>query len=405
MKSKRILLVTACAAFAVMLGLSATATVADDSVIGPKNSHAETQQRLFARINLAPAWEITKGSPDILVGMIDNGYDFFHPDLKGQLLPGYYFAGGFHTEFYEGIAHGTLVSSIIVAKDDQQGMTGLAPECRVLTASQGMLEHKLLKLQQELFRNHPKATLADWQKEIVKHIDVLRDFGEGWVSYQLLGAAEAIHYLVDHGARLINISGAIERSLCPSDDVWMKVEEAFAYAASKDVVIVLAAGNNAAKWEGYPGNAKTVIVVGASLLDDSRWEQEQDLMGTKIKQGSNYGSRLTLMAPIENLLTCVPHDPRCYDITDGPMGPAKVPFDGILKVHANGATSSAAPIISSLVALMLSANPELDAKTVVELLKRSCDDLGTPGYDIYTGYGRVNFGKTLKLVQQEMQNK
>jgi subtilisin family serine protease len=98
------------------------------------------QQALFDRINVAEAWKVTKGDPKVLIGVIDNGFDFFHPDLKGQLIPGYYFPGAYHTECYENIAHGTLVSSIMVAKGDSpDAMAGLAPRCRVLTASQGTL--------------------------------------------------------------------------------------------------------------------------------------------------------------------------------------------------------------------------------------------------------------------------
>ena len=167
------------------------------------------------------------------------------PSLKGNIIPGYYFAGGFHTEFYAGIAHGTMISSIIVAKDDNVGMVGLAPHCKVLTASQGMIEHALVKMQRQYFNDHPKATFVEWQEQMRKQQDVLVKFGQEWVRYQLLGAAEAIHYLVDHGARVINFSGAVERRLCQDAAVWEKVEEAFAYAAKNNVLIVLAAGNNA----------------------------------------------------------------------------------------------------------------------------------------------------------------
>ncbi len=381
---------------ALLLGLSTAAEAADDKTAQNEKAHDGDQQRLFDRINVLEAWEITKGDPKVLVGVIDNGYDFFHPDLKGQLIPGYYYAGGFHTEFFEGNAHGTLVSSIIVAKDDNAGMAGLAPHCKVLTASQGMLEHTLVKMQREYFPDHPKAKFAEWQEQIRKHQDVLVKFGQEWVRYQLLGAAEAIRYLVDHGARVINFSSAVERNLCQDAELWKKVEDAFAYAAEKDVVIVLAAGNTAAKWEGYPGKADSMLVIGASLLDDTRWEQELEMRGTKIKQGSNYGNRLSVMAPVDNLMICAPHDARWYNVNDGPMGPTNVPFSGTHQVRPNGATSSAAPIVSSLVALVLSVNPDLDAKSIVKIIKQGCDDIGEQGYDIYTGYGRVNFGKTLR---------
>jgi subtilisin family serine protease len=52
------------------------------------------QQALFERINVAEAWKVTKGDPKVLVGVIDSGFDFFHPDLKGQLIPGWYYPGG-----------------------------------------------------------------------------------------------------------------------------------------------------------------------------------------------------------------------------------------------------------------------------------------------------------------------
>jgi hypothetical protein len=63
------------------------------------------QQALFERLNVAEAWKITKGNPKVLVGVIDSGFDFFHPDLKGQLIPGFYHPGGYHAEFYENVPY------------------------------------------------------------------------------------------------------------------------------------------------------------------------------------------------------------------------------------------------------------------------------------------------------------
>jgi subtilisin family serine protease len=335
------------------------------------------QQPLFDRLNVAEAWKITRGDPKVLVGVIDNGFDFFHPDLKGQLIPGFYYPGGFHTEFYENVAHGTLVASLIVAREkNAKGMVGLAPRCRVLTASQGMIEHTLLKMQTKFFKEHPKATLADLQKEMMKHPETLKKFGQDWVHFQVDGAADAIRYLVNHKVRVINISGGLKRSLCPSAEKWKRLEDAFSYAAEKGVVIVLAAGNNAARWEDYPGSPDTVIVAGATRLNDTRWEQEDIFHGTKIKQGSNFGKRLTVMAPVEKLVVCSPHEQRFYSCDDGPMGPTKLPFKGAHEVLPIGATSSAAPIVTSLVALIYSVRPELDARSVVEIVRQGCDDIG-----------------------------
>lgn len=356
------------------------------------------QQALFERINLAGAWKITKGDPKILVGVIDNGFDYFHPDLLEQVLPGYYSAGGYHSEMYQNMSHGTLVASLIVARGQgNDSMSGLAPRCKALTASQGTLDHKLIKFQHKFFRQNPEATMQDFQKELLNSAAALRSWGVEWSNYQAEGAATAVRYLTDHGVRVINFSYLLRRSLIPNADMWKKLEESFAYAACKNVVIVIGAGNDGALTDDYPGDAKTVIVAGATLLDDKRWETDMEIRGMKIKQGSNFGKRLTCMAPVEDLLVCTPHERRMYEVQDGPYGAIKEEFKGIHDVLKVGATSSATPIVSSLAALVVSARPDLDAPTVVDLIKKGCDDLGEPGFDIHTGYGRINFAKTVQL--------
>ncbi|WP_064602363.1 S8 family serine peptidase [Photobacterium sp. J15] len=42
-------------------------------------------------INMPKAWDITTGSPDVVVAVIDTGVRFDHPDLMNNLLPGYDF--------------------------------------------------------------------------------------------------------------------------------------------------------------------------------------------------------------------------------------------------------------------------------------------------------------------------
>jgi subtilisin family serine protease len=402
MQRHRITRVVRCAqaVLSATLLLCAAASADEPSDVKKEFRFAEQQQALFDRLNISEAWAITKGDPKVLVGVIDNGFDFFHPDLKGQLNPGFYYPGGYHSEFYEGIAHGTIDCSLIVARDNNPaGMVGLAPACRVLTASQGMLEHTLLKIQQKFFQDHPEASYADFQKEFIARAAELSKFGQDWALYQVSNAADAIRYLVDHGVKVINFSGGLRKGLCPSAEVWQKLEDAFTYAADKGVIIVVSAGNDATRCEDYPGNSDAVIVVGATRLDDTRWEQQVEFKRTKVKQGSSFGKRLTVMAPVEKLVVCVPHEQRFYSSDDGPMGATTVEFEGNHKILPIGATSSAAPIVTSLVALIHSIRPDLGAKVVVEIVKQGCDDIGDPGYDIYTGYGRVNFGKTLKLAR------
>ena len=77
--------------------------------------------------------------------------------------------------------------------------------------------------------------------------------------------------------------------------------------------------------------------------------------------------------------------------------PTELKFEAMYEVVPSGATSSAAPIVTSLVALVYSVRPDLDAENVVDIIKGGCDDIGDKGFDIYTGYGRVNFGETIEI--------
>jgi subtilisin family serine protease len=352
------------ASLVVAVGALSWSVRAEDSA--PAKAVPDPRQKaFFEKLQVEEAWRVTQGDPKVVVGVIDNGFDFFHPDLKGQVEPGYYYSGGYHPEEYTNLGHGTMVASLIVARGRGEGsMSGLAPRCKVLAACQGTLENKPFKIQQDFFREHPKATMEELQKEFLKHGPALAEWGKSWANYQAVGASEAIRYLADHGVRVINVSSALRRSL-ESEEAWKKLEESFAYAASKNVVIVLGAGNDAARTEDYPGDHTTVIVAGATLLNDKRWEVEFDLRGTKVKQGSNFGKRLTCMAPMEDLLVCAPHEKRMYQAADGPFGPTKLEFKGAHELRKTGATSSAAPIVSALTGLVVSARPDLDAATVV----------------------------------------
>jgi subtilisin family serine protease len=67
-----------------------------------------------------------------------------------------------------------------------------------------------------------------------------------------------------------------------------------------------------------------------------------------------------------------------------------------------GGTSSAAPGVAGVVALMLSANPDLSVKQVRQILKNTADKIDISkgryrqGHSIYYGYGRVNAEKAVK---------
>ena len=71
-----------------------------------------------------------------------------------------------------------------------------------------------------------------------------------------------------------------------------------------------------------------------------------------------------------------------------------------------GGTSSATPLAAGVCALMLTANPNLTLSQVKNVLRQSCDKIGSPqdydfnGHSNYIGFGRIN---ALKAVQMAVQ--
>jgi subtilisin family serine protease len=342
---------------------------------------ADSQRPYFDLMHVADAWAVTRGSPDCIVGVIDTGFDFFHPALKNNLSPGWFAPDVYHTTCAGMIAHGTLVASIIGGRNTEDGgMVGLAPDCPLLAASIGMPEHKLLLLQRQVMEANPNASADDLRAAMAEHQDELRDFGRNWIGYVTRTTAGAIDYLVERKARVINISAFLPRATLERyPEAAAQLYEAFDRAIEADVVIVIGAGNNAEETLSYPGAAETVLVAGATLLSDERWAETVHAMGMDVKQGSNYGPRLSVMAPTQNLLRAMPHYTASYEVAP------------------NGATSSAAPIVASLAALIRSARPDLPARDVIRIVKQGAVDIGDPGEDPMTGSGRVDFAASLRL--------
>lgn len=166
--------------------------------------------------------------------------------------------------------------------------------------------------------------------------------------------AKGITYATDHGARVINISIA-----GPSSS--STLQNAVDYAWNKGVVVIAAAANKSTSTPYYPAACNNVIAVSATTSSDT------------IASFSNYGSWIDISAPGASIKTT---------INGGSYG------------TGNG-TSFASPITAGLAALILSVNPALTNAEVVAIMTSNADDLGSPGFDISYGYGRINVYKSV----------
>jgi cell wall-associated protease len=184
-------------------------------------------------------------------------------------------------------------------------------------------------------------------------------------------AAKAIRYAADNGARVINWSGFVDDT---RPEKLAILREAIEYAASKSVLLVVAAGN-AAKDIDLPENCLFPQCFDvANILRvaevDFRGRLYRVEPGSKLVGGSNYGEKRVEIAAIG------------MNYTTDTKG-------GIGTYALTGATSNAAPVVSGVAALMLSVNPKLTAIQLKNLLMRSATKLPDLEGKIASG-GMVN---------------
>ncbi len=217
--------------------------------------------------------------------------------------------------------HGTHVSGIAMAtRDNGKGMNGVAQNVKLLTV-----------------RAVPDGD--EYDKDV----------------------ALAIRYAVDNGAKVINMS--FGKSYSPNTE-W--VYEAIKYAASKDVLLVHAAGNdhkNIDKSDNFPTDAPNKIVEitdNVITIGSMTRNYNEDL----VSSFSNYGKlNVDLFAPGSEIYSTIPKSQ--YKILQG--------------------TSMASPEVAGVAALVRSYFPELSASQVKHILMNSGTkvdlDVKLPGGD------------------------
>lgn len=159
-------------------------------------------------------------------------------------------------------------------------------------------------------------------------VKVLDDQGSG--SYSAI--ANGIYYAVDNGADVINLSLGGGRS----NDTLQKAIE---YASSKGVIVVMAAGNDGGSQPAYPARYAKNYGLAVGAVD-----QNKNLADFSNRAGADQLAYVT--APGVNVYSTLP-------------GNEYASYSG---------TSMATPHVAGVVALMLSANPNLSDAQVRQIL-------------------------------------
>lgn len=271
------------------------------------------------------AWKLTKGA-GVKVAVIDTGIDSSHPDLVGAVIQ----AADVSTAqkvieqkvSQDFSFHGTMVASLLAGRghDKDSGVIGVAPESQIIS--------------------------------VAMRFDVQQPNTDEQV-------AAGIHYAVDAGAKVINLS--LTRNSKDWPALW---DEAFQYAFDNDVVVVAAAGNRASGTDqvGAPATIPGVLVVAGV-----------DKNANISNQASTDGLTIGVAAPATDLVSAYPGGD--YKIWSG--------------------TSGAAPIVSGLVALVRAKYPQLDANNVINRVIATATKMTDEPYSTQFGYGLIDPQKAL----------
>jgi subtilisin family serine protease len=166
--------------------------------------------------------------------------------------------------------------------------------------------------------------------------------------------ANGIVYAVDVNADLINMSLQYFTGT-------QLLHDAVLYAHEQGVPMVAATGNQGNASVAFPARWNEVIAVGATNNTDARWT------------GSNYGPEIDVMAAGVSLWS----------------------LDGVSGYKFWTGTSFSVPQVSGVISLMLAVDPSLDAQAIQDILQQTADDLQAPGFDNFTGWGRINAHQAL----------
>ncbi|MEU4802713.1 S8 family serine peptidase [Actinosynnema sp. NPDC023587] len=329
-------------------------------------------------IRAAEAHAISKGSRDVVVGVLDSGIDPTHPDLVGALDPA--LSAGCTTGVADPApgawspttsAHGTHVAGTIAAAEDGSGTTGVAPGVRIAS------------------------------------VKVVDDAGFIYPEYAVCG----FMWAATHAMTVTNNSYFIDpwvftcQNKAGQSVVYEAVRRAVDYATGRGVLTVAASGNGAADLtkpgtdaqsptNAAPEDVKPRPVDNTCLVLPAQLPKVVGVSSvgvSKLKAGySSYGlGAVDVTAPGGDRKQEEPEAGQACVLSTVPSG-----YD-----YSCG-TSMAAPHVSGVAALLASTHPSASPTELTRMLNSQAETLpcpadydlnGTGAQDAYcTGYSEYN---------------
>lgn len=339
------------------------------------------------------AWDLTRGRRDVVIAVIDDGFDLSHPDFfgTGKVVHPKDYVDGDANPFpvtARGDYHGTPCAGVALAEENGEGVVGIAPGCAFMP-----VRFPLSADDDFLWR------IFDY---VGKRADVIScSWGPPPIDVplgQLL--TDKFHQLATSGG-----------------------------PRKKGCVIVFASGNynaplndpdNTSFWWRDPfyglREAQEPILNGNATHPDVIAVAASTSLNRKAAY-SNWGKEISVCAPSNNFhpysmeplpgLGIWTTDNEVYggDFTRGSR------FTGVF-----GGTSSAAPLVAGVAALVISENPELSASEVKQILQETADKIEDSepdpvlgftkgsyddnGHSKWFGFGRVNAARAVQRARE-----
>jgi serine protease len=340
---------------------------------------SSTPGGVMAAINAEAAWNVTTGSPSIVVAVLDTGIRAEHPDLNANLLPGYDMVGAdtsggstFDTA-NDGNGRdadpsdpGDWIDQADISAGKFSGPNGctsadIAPSSWHGTQTAGLIG---------ALTNNSIGMASVGRDVRILPVRVLGKCG-GFDSDIVAGMKWAAGIHVDGVPDNLNPAKVINMSLGGGTSCSNLYVTAVNEIIARGVTIVASAGNGNGHSAGEPANCPGVIGV-AGLRH----------IGSKVGY-SDLGSTVSISAPAGNCVNTGQNEPCLYPILTTTNNGAKAPGTSTYSNETNASigTSFSAPLVAGTAALMLSVDSTFTPAEVRTLLRSSSRAFPTSGAD------------------------
>lgn len=333
------------------------------------------QQAPGADISAEAAWDITRGDRSIVVAITDDGFDLNHPDFQGvgKIVAPRDFKDNNALPLPEASSdnHGTACAGVAIAEENGVGIVGVAPGCSFMPIrTSGFLDDQAIE------------NLFDWA--VSQRASVISC---SW-------GASAVYFPLSLRKR-----AALTRAATQGRN-------------GKGCVIVFAAGNanrptsGSINEQGWPNNLVSGVTQwlnGFAIHPDVITVAACTSLNRKAAY-SNWGDAISVCAPSNNAPPGMWLAPAGYVFTP-PQVTGNLPGIGVTTADRTGnpgyeagdytntfgGTSSACPVVAGVAALVLSANPDLTAQEVRQILQATADKITDSTVDPQFGWNRGNY--------------